>query len=172
MLKMQPEKTEALRNGDFQAHLQKEPLQTLKNTIGPNRKTLDDVVIVIRQELVKTEPQATAKYRWHKFTFDSNTKSLSDFLEELNKYAEIAFGDNAQLMIDILVYAKLPLYRERSFNLAYLENGTNDQILVNVKGELQLSGLESDGELLIPTMSVTPPDDYPQKIKQSENVCH
>ena len=81
MLKMQPEKTEALRNDNCQAHLQKEALQIFKNINAPNRETLDDVVIVIRQERVKTKPQATAKNRWHKVTFDSKTRSLCDFLE-------------------------------------------------------------------------------------------
>ena len=51
-----------------------------------------------------------------------NTKSLSDFLEELNECAERAFGDNAQHMIDSLLYAKLPLHLKRSLNLANLEN--------------------------------------------------
>ena len=33
---------------------------------------------------------------------------LPDFLEELNQGAEEAFGDNAQKMIDGLLYANLP----------------------------------------------------------------
>ena len=33
---------------------------------------------------------------------------LPDFLEELNQGAKKAFGENAQTMIDSLLYAKLP----------------------------------------------------------------
>ena len=54
---------------------------------------------------VKPESQATAKHKWQKRTFDINTKSLPDFLEELNECAEKAFVDNAQHMIDNLRYA-------------------------------------------------------------------
>ena len=120
MLKMQPEKTEAMKINHFHAHLRKEALQTFRNISAVNKKTLDDVLIVFRRKYVKPESQATAKHKWHKLTFDPNTKSLPDFLEELNECAEKAFGDNAQHMIDSLLYAKLPPHLKRSLNLAHL----------------------------------------------------
>ena len=110
MLKMQPEITEAIKINHFNAHLRKEALQTFRNMSALNKKTLDDVLIVFRRKYFKPEPQATFKHKRHKLTFDPNTKSLSDFLEELNECAERAFGDNAQHMIDSLLYAKLPLH--------------------------------------------------------------
>ena len=108
VLKMQPEMTEAMKIKHFHAHLRKDGLQTFRNINALNKKTLDDVSIVFRRKYVKPESQATAKHKWHKLTFDPNTKSLPDFLEELNECAERAFGDNAQHMIDSLLYAKLP----------------------------------------------------------------
>ena len=141
MLKMQPEMTEAMKINHFHAHLQKEALQTFRNISTIYKKTLDDVLIVFRRKYVKPESQATAKHKWHKLTFDSNTKSLPDFLEELNECAKRAFGDNAQHMIDSLLYAKLPPHLKRSLNLAYLENGTYDQIVTHLERELELSGL-------------------------------
>ena len=158
-LKMQPEMTEAMKINHFHAHLQKEALQTFRNISALNKKTLDNVLIVFRRKYVKTECQATAKHKWHKLTFDPNTKSLPDFLEELNKCAERAIGDNAQHMIDSLLYAKLPPHLKRSLNLAYLENGTYAQIVAHLERELELSGLENDGELTIPTMTAVPPND-------------
>ena len=129
MLKMQPEMTETMKINHFHAHLRKEALQTFRNISTVNKKTPDDVLIVFRRKYVKPESQATAKHKWHKLTFDPNTKSLPDFLEELNECAERAFGDNAQHMIDSLLYAKLPPHLKRSLNLAHLENGTYDQIV-------------------------------------------
>ena len=159
MLKMQPEMREAMKINHFHAHLRKDALQTFRNVRASNMKTLDDVLIVFRRNYVKQESQATAKHKWHKLTFDPNTKSLPDFLEELNECAEKAFGDNAQHMIDSLLYAKLPPNLKRSFNLAYLENGTYEQIVAHLEKELELSGLENDGELTIPTMTAVPPND-------------
>ena len=172
MLKMQPEMTEAMKINHFHAHLRKEALQTFRNISTVNKKTLNDVLIVFRRKYVKPESQATAKHKWHKLTFDPNTKSLPDFLEELNECAEKAFGDNAQHMIDSLLYAKLPPHLKRSLNLAHLENGTYDQIVTHLERELELSGLENDGELPIPTMTTVPLNDNQQNTEQTKVVCY
>ena len=118
MLKMQPEMTEAMKYNYFNAHLRREAVQTFKNISATNKKTLDDVRIVFRRKNIKPESQATAKHKWHKLTFDPNTKSLPDFVEKINECAEKDFGDNAQHMIDSLLYAKLPPHLNRSLNLA------------------------------------------------------
>ena len=172
MLKMQPEMTEAMKINHFHSHLRKEALQTFGNISASNKKTLDDVLIVFRRKYFKPESQATAKHKGHKLTFDPNTKSLPDFLEELNECAERAFGDNDQHMIDSLLYAKVPPHLKQSLNLAYLENGTYDQIVAHLERELELSGLENDGELTIPTMTAVPPNDNQQKTEQAQIVCH
>ena len=164
--------TEAMKINHFHAHIQKEALETFRNISALNKKTLDDVLIVFRRKFVKPESQATAKHKWHKLTFDPITKSLPDFLEELNECAERAFGDNAQHMIDSLLYAKLSPQLKRSFNIAYLENGTYDQIVAHLERELELSGLESDGELTIPTMTAVPTNDSQRNTEQTKVVCH
>ena len=130
------------------------------------------MLIVFRRNYVKPESQATAKHKWHKLTFDPNTKSLHDFLGELNECAERAFGDNAQHMIDSLLYVNLPPHLKRSLNLAYLENDTNDQIVALLERKLELSGLENDGELTIPTMTAVLPNDNQQNTEQTKVVCH
>ena len=98
LLKMQPEITETIRINHFHAHSRKEALHTLRNKSASNKKTFVDVVIVFGQKHVKPESKATTKHKWHNSTFDSKTKSLSDFLEELSENAEKGFGDNAQHM--------------------------------------------------------------------------
>ena len=140
MRKMQPEMTETMKIYYFHAHLRKEALQTFRYISASNSKTLDDVPIVFRRKYVKPESQATAKHKWYKLTFDPNTKSLPHFLEELNECAERAFGDNGQHMINSLLLAKLPPQLKGSLNLAYLENGTYDQIVSYLERELELSG--------------------------------
>ena len=75
-------------------------------------------------------------------------------------------------MIDSLLYAKLSPYLKRSFNLAYLENGTCDQIVAYLEREIELSGLVNDGELTIPTMTAVPPHDNQQNTEQAKIICH
>ena len=140
MLKMQPEMTEATKVNHFQANLRKKALQTFRNISASNKKTLDDVLIVFRRKYVKPQSQATATHKWHKLTFNPNKKSLSDFIGELNECNERVIGDNAQHMINNLLYAKLPPHLERSLNFAYLKNGTHDQIIAHLEKELKLSG--------------------------------
>ena len=172
MLKMQSEMTEAMKINHFHAHLREEALQIFRNISASNKKTLGDVLIVFWRKYVKPESQATAKHKWHKLTFDPNTKSLPDFLEELNECAEKESGDNAQHLIDSLLYAKLPTHLKRSLNLAHLESGTYDQLVAHLEGELELSGLENDGELTIPTMTAVPPNDNQQNTERAKIVCH
>ena len=108
MIKMQPEMTETMKINHFHSLLRKNALQTFRNINSANRQTLEDVLAVFRRKYVKPESQATAKHKWHKLVFDPNTMKLPDFLEDFNQGAEKAFGENAQAIIDSLLYAKLP----------------------------------------------------------------
>ena len=172
MLKMQPVMMEVIEIYHLHAHLRKEALQTSRNISASDKKSLDDVLIVFRRKYVKPESQATAKHKWHKLTFDPNTKSLLGFLKELNECAERAFGDNGQHMIESLLYSKLPPHLKRSLNLAYLENGKYDQIVALLERELVLSGLENDGELTISRMTAAPSIDNQRDTEQTKIVCH
>ena len=58
-------------------------------------------------------------------------------------------------MIDNLLYAKLPPHLKRSIKRAYLESGFIGYVVTQLERELELSGLETDGELPIPTMTTT-----------------
>ena len=156
MIKMQPEMTETMKINHFHSLLRKNALQTFRNINSANRQTLEDVLAVFRRKYVKPESQATAKHKWHKLVFDHNTMKLPDFLEELNQGAEKAFGENAQAMIDSLLYAKLPPKLKRSVNMARLENASYEEIVTHLERELELNGLEGGDDITVPTMSTAP----------------
>ena len=118
MLKMQPEMTEALKINHFHSHLRGETLETFRIKNSDNKRALEDVLILFRRKYVRPQSQATVKHNWHNLSFDPNTKSLSDFLEEPNECAERAFGPLAQQMIGSLFYEKLPPHLKRSLNIA------------------------------------------------------
>ena len=156
MIKMQPDMTETMKINHFQSLLRKNALQTFRNINTANRQTLEDILAVFRQKYVKPESQATAKHKWHRLVFDPNIMKLPDFLEELNQGAEKAFGENAQAMIDSLLYAKLPPKLKRSVNMARLENATYEEIVTHLERELELNGLEEGDNIPVPTMSTAP----------------
>ena len=124
MIKMQPDMTETMKINHVHSLLRKNALQTFRNINKANRQTLEDILAVFCRKYIEPESQATAKHKWHRLVFDPNTMKLPDFLEELNQGAEKAFGENAQAMIDSLLYAKLPPKLKRSVNMARLENAT------------------------------------------------
>ena len=156
MVKMQPEMTETMKINHFHSLLRKNALQSFRNISTANRQTLEDVLAVFRRKYVKPESQATAKHKWHKLVFDPNTMKLPDFLEELNQGAEKAFGENAQAMIDSLLYAKLPPKLKRSVNMARLENASYEEIVTHLERELEPNGLEGGDDIPVPTMSTAP----------------
>ena len=156
MIKMQPDMTETMKINHFHSLLRKNALQTFRNINTANRQTLEDILAVFRRKYVKPESQATAKHKWHRLVFDPNTMKLPDFLEELNQGAEKAFGENAQAMIDSLLYAKLPPKLKRSVNMARLENATYEEIVTHLERELELNGLEEGDDIPVPTMSTAP----------------
>ena len=150
--------TEAMKINHFYAHSRKEAPQAFRNMSASNRKVLDDVLLLFGRKYFKPESQATPKHKRQKLMFGPNTRSLSDSFEKLNECAERAFGDNALHMIDTLPYTNLPLHLKRSLNLAYLETGSYDQTVAHLHKELELSGLEIDGELSLPPLTVVPPN--------------
>ena len=145
MIKMQPDMTETMKINHFHSLLRKNALQTFRNLNTANRQTLEDILAIFRRKYVKPESQATAKHKWHRLVFDPNTMKLPDFLEELNQGAEKAFGENAQAMIDSLLYAKLPPKLKRFVNMARLENATYEEIVTHLERELELNGLSPRG---------------------------
>ena len=81
---------------------------------------------------------------------------LPDFFEELNQGAEKAFGENAQAMINSLLYAKLPPKLKRSVNMARLEYATYEERVTQLERELEINGLEEGDDIPVPTMSTAP----------------
>ena len=156
MIKMQPESTEAIKINHFHSLLRKNALQTFRNNNSTNKQTLEDILAIFRRKYVKPESQASAKHKWHRLVFDPNTMKLPDFLEELNQGAEKAFGENAQAMIDSLLYAKLPPKLKRSVNMARLENATYEEVVTHLERELELNGLEEGDDIPVSTMSTAP----------------
>ena len=79
--------------------------------------------------------------------------NLPNVLEELNQGAEKSFGENAKNMIDHLLYAKLPPKLERLVNMAWLENGSYEEIVAHHGTGLELNALEESDDSPMATMA-------------------
>ena len=57
-------------------------------------------------------------------------------------------------------------------NLAVLENGTYDQIVAHLERELELSGLEANGEVSIPSMTTTTNSKQTNQTSKCQNTTN
>ena len=158
----------------YHSLLRKGYLQTFRNVNLFNRQTLEVVLVISRRKNVKRESQATAKHKPHRLVCDRNTMKLLDFLEQLNKGAEKAFGDNAQKIIDSLLYSKKPPKLKRLNNMARPESGSYDEIVYHLERELELNVLEESDDLPIATMtsSTSKPKAFLSNGLLSDTVCN
>ena len=146
-------------------------LQTFKSINGPSRENLGEILALFRRKYVKPPSMATAKHKFQKLVFNPANQNLVDFLDELQKLAKDAFGIAAHTIIEQFIYAKLPPHQKKSINQAHLENGTNEQIVTHLEGELELNSLEAPDELQINTLSHNAANTNADRPKPKCNHC-
>ena len=112
---------------------------------------------------MKSQPTATAKQKFQHLVFNPANQKLIEFLDELQKLANDAFGVAAQAVIEPFIYAKKPPHLKKSMNQALLENGTYEQIVTHLERELELNSLESPDETQVNTVT------YKQQIEGNKD---
>ena len=151
--------------------MRRDALQTFKNINGPTRENLEEILAVFRRKYVKPQSMATAKHKFQKLVFNPANQKLVDFLDELQKLAEDAFGIAAHANIEQFIYAKMPPHLKKSINQAHLENGTYEQIVKHLERELELNGLEAPDELPINNVSQQPTNTNADRPKPTCHHC-
>ena len=122
-------------------------LQTLKKVTNLNRDMLGELLTAFRRKYVKPPSTATAKLKIQQLVFNPTKQKLFDFLDELQKLAENAFGVAAPAIIEQLIYAKKPPHMNELINQAHLEKVDIWKVVSHLETELELNGLEAPGEL-------------------------
>ena len=151
-LKIHNQLTEEDKLHIFHSLMRGDALQTFKNISSPNRENLTEILTVFRRKYVKPQSMATAKHKFQQLVFNPANQKLIDFLDELQKLANDAFGVDAQAIIEQFIYAKMPPHLKKSINQAHLENGTCEQIVTHLERELELNSLEYPDETQMNTV--------------------
>ena len=123
-LKIHNQLTEQDKINFFHSLTRGDDLQTFKKITSPNKEDLGEILTVFRRKYEKPQSMVTAKHRFQRLVFSPANYNLFDFLDELQKLAEDAFGVAAQDIIEQFMYAKLPPRLKKSNNQARLENST------------------------------------------------
>ena len=170
-LKIHNQLTEDDRINCFHSLMRGDALQTFNNINGPTRENLGEILAVFRRKYVKPQSMATLKHKFQKLVFNPANQNLVDFLDELQKLAEEAFGIAAHAIIEKFIYAKKPPHVKKSINQAHLENGTYEQIVTHLERELELNGLEAPDELPINHVSQQPTNTNADRPKPTCHHC-
>ena len=83
-------------------------LKTFKNITSANREKLGENLTVFRRKYERPQSKATIKHKFRRLVFNPANQKLIDFLDELQKLAEDAFGVAAQEIIEHFIYAVMP----------------------------------------------------------------
>ena len=168
-LKIHNQLTEEDKINYFHSLMRGDALQTFKNITSPNRENLADILTVFRRKYVKPQSVATAKHKFQRLVFNPANQKLIDFLDELHKLAENAFGVAAQAIIEQFIYAKMPPHLKKSINQSHLENGTYEQIVSHLERELELNDLEAPDEMQLNTVMQ---QDAQRNSEKPTPTCH
>ena len=170
-LKIHNQLTEDDRINHFHSLMRGDALQAFKNINGPARENFGEILAVFRRKYLQPQSMARAKHKFQKLVFNTANQNLIDFLDELQKPAEDAFGIAAHAIIEQFIYAKMPPHLKKLINQAHLENGTYEQIVTRLERELELNGLEAPDELQINTVSQQPTNTNADRPKPTCHHC-
>ena len=94
-----------------------------------NRASLDDIIATFRRRYVRPQSIATARCKWEQLHFDPSQQTFQDILEQYQKLAQEAYGDDAPKFIETSFYAKMPTHFKRVPNQARLETESYEMMV-------------------------------------------
>ena len=90
--------------------------------------TLKDVLDLFRKEFATEDLKEVARYKWDQARYDPTTEAFSDFLKNLKKIAKQAFGEEADKIIRMFLFGKLPVEIQQELTIANKEESSPEEI--------------------------------------------
>ena len=104
-LKVHPNISEEEQIQYFHSLLRGDALQTYQNMTDTNRVSLEDTISTFRRRYVRPQSVGTARCKWEQLHFDPSRQKFQDFLEQYQKLAQEAYGEDAPKFIETSFYA-------------------------------------------------------------------
>ena len=145
-LKVYPNISEEEKIHYFHSLLRDDALQTYRNMTDTNRASLEDIIATFRRRYVRPQSIATARCKWNQLYFDPSQQIFQDFLEQYQKLAQEAYGDDAPKFIETSFYANMPTHLKRVLNQARLETESYEMMVEHLEREMELNGLLAPNE--------------------------
>ena len=102
---------------------------------------LNDILAGFRRRYVRQQSVATARCKWENLSFNPSQQTFPDFLEQYQKLAQEAYGEDAPRFIETSFYAKMPPHLKKVLNQARLETESYETMVQHLEREIELNGL-------------------------------
>ena len=112
----------------FQSLLRNEAIEYWQSIQITPLTTLKDVLDMFRKEFAKEGLKEVARYKWDQARYDPTTETFSDFLKNLKKTAKQAFGEEADRVIRMFLFGKLPVDIQQELTMANKEESSPEEI--------------------------------------------
>ena len=94
-LKVYPNITEKEKIHYFHSLLRCEALQTFRNMTDATCEHLNDILAGFRRQNVRQQPVATTRCKLENLSFNPSQQTFLDFLDQYQKLAQEAYGEDA-----------------------------------------------------------------------------
>ena len=98
-LKVYPNISEEEQIHYFHSLLRDDALQTYRRMTDTNRASRENIISTFRRRYTRRQSVATAACQWEQLYFDPSRQTFQDFLEQNQKLAQEAYGEDAHKLI-------------------------------------------------------------------------
>ena len=112
----------------FQSLLRDDAIEYWQSIQITPMTTLKDVLDLFRKEFAKEDLKEVARYKWDQARYDPTTETFGDFLKRLKKTAKQAFGNEADRVIKMFLFGKLPVDIQQELTMTNKEESSPEEI--------------------------------------------
>ena len=112
----------------LQILLRDEAIQYLQSFQIDSTTTLKDALNLFRKAFAQEDQKELSHYNWDQAMSDPTTETFSDFLKSQKKTAKQAFGTEADKVIRMFFFGKLPIEIQQELTMANKEKRSPEEI--------------------------------------------
>ena len=139
----------------FQNFLRDEAIEFWQSIRITPLTTLEDVLDMFRKELAKEDLKEVARYKWDQARYDPTTETFNDFLKNLKKTAKQAFGEEADRVIRMFLFGKLPVDIQQELTMSNKEESSPEEIKTYLMRKYQYQQYAAPPTTIQPFNAVT-----------------
>ena len=110
---------------------------------------------LFRKEFAKEDLKEVARYKWDQARYDPTTETFGDFLKRLKKTAKQVFGNEADNVIKMFLFGKLPVEIQQELTMSNKEESSPEEIKTYLMRKYQYQQYAAPTTAIQPFNAVT-----------------